>query len=132
MFINSPGDFKTQPWLGSGMFTHLAQWLVDVIHGSCCLKLSNIIDIFTFFHQVRKDIEGEQMAQAIADTLEASVSNQVLEPVIFSCLRLHQRFSFLELVLQNSSRLLVYKTTIQNLCTKINDAGQAVRNSSPK
>lgn len=43
---------------------------------------------------MRKDIGGEQMAQAMADSLETSVSNQVLELVIFSCLRLHQRFSF--------------------------------------
>jgi hypothetical protein len=86
-----------------------------------------IVGIFTFLYQVRKDVEREQMAQALADSLETSMSNQVLELVIFSCHRLCQRLSFplpVGLVMQSTSRLLVYKTTTQNFLLKLTMLGQ--------
>lgn len=58
------------------------------------VMLSSIIGIFTFSYQVRKDVKVEQMAQALAESLETSMSNQVLELVIFSCHGLCQRLSF--------------------------------------
>lgn len=72
---------------------------------------------------------------SLADSPKTSVSNQVLELVMFSCHRLYQRLSSpgpAGLLMQSTSRLLAYKTTTQKLFTQIIDAGQPWRNSSSK
>ena len=70
------------------------------------------------------------MAQTLADSLETSVSNQVLErwyfPVIDSVRSFHLSLP-VGLVMQSTFRLLVDKTTMQKLFTKINDVRPAIK-----